>query len=470
MRNAAEAAQNLKARRLHIDCVEMELLRNVAANAERYTGSGYIDQDDAGVITFRMYAATTENTSAVERLQALMINKAGAVYGDADFFTLRAKDYSGSLWTAERLLPQSSWSSPVSSTDQSLPCWSGQISILARSPHGFPDPINSLSVHFFEEIDLPFTHMSRTEVTSGGSTTKQLSRDYIEFEATRWRFHVAKSKEGFEVDVASDMPFPSDFEMRIVEALRFVTAHPLNWRVIVTRVAGQEFWRLSSEQKTTRVTALQRPLSCDLYEDFSNFWHLFGKYLEYVVTNSTDSDWNKCSVHLNHALEASANSADAWAVALCIAVEGCAGLVDWTETPAANAHRKALGKYVRAHLKDVCLQGTDFEKRATGLLGMLANPRLQDRLSPLVADGWVNAEHIEAWKQLRHPGAHGTVMQFSGLDSDQISAFLLKIHKASMLMHHLCFYLIGYQGPHTNYAMIGWPTVPYPLPRPTPKP
>ena len=54
MRNAAEPAQNLKARRLHIDCVEMELLRNVAANAERYTGSGYIDQDDAGVITFRI--------------------------------------------------------------------------------------------------------------------------------------------------------------------------------------------------------------------------------------------------------------------------------------------------------------------------------------------------------------------------------------------------------------------------------
>jgi hypothetical protein len=58
-------------------------------------------------------------------------------------------------------------------------------------------------------------------------------------------------------------------------------------------------------------------------------------------------------------------------------------------------------------------------------------------------------------------------MQFSGLDTEQIGAFLLKIHKASMLMHHLCFYLIGYKGPHTNYGVTGWPMVPYPLPRPT---
>ena len=464
MRNADEAAQTLKVRRLHIDCAEMELVRNVTTNAERYTGSGYIDQDDAGMIIFRLYAATSENTSAFERLQALMINNAGMVFGVTDFFTLRAKDYSGSLWTAEHLLPNCAGWNLISPTEPSLPCWTGNIRILTQSSRSCPSLTNSLSVHFFEDIALPLTDVSHTDIVSGGLTSKQLSRDYIEFEAANSRFHIAKTKEGFQVDVASDIPFPPDFEMRIIEALRFVTAYPLNWRIIVTRIAGQEVRRLSSEQKVTRATALQRPLSCDRYDAFTDFWGLFSKYLEYVINNSMNDEWNKCSVHLNQALEASANAADAWAVALCIAVEGCASLVNWTETPMAKTARKALGRHVREHLKNTDSQGTDFEKRATGLIGMLANPRLQDRLSPLLADGWVNVEHIEAWKQLRHPGAHGTVLQFSGSDDNQFDAFLLKIHKVTMLMYHLCFYLIGYKGLQTNYGVPGWPTEPYPLP------
>jgi hypothetical protein len=106
-----------------------------------------------------------------------------------------------------------------------------------------------LKLYFWEQIELPLTQFSKTDIVSGRTTSKQLSRDHIEFDAASVHFRVSQSTEGFDVDVGSDIPFPSSFAMRIVEALRFVLALPVKWRLIVTQTSGEEYWRPSSEKK-----------------------------------------------------------------------------------------------------------------------------------------------------------------------------------------------------------------------------
>ena len=464
MLTSREAIAALKERRLNIDCVRMELVQETRDNPHRYVGSGCICQDKEGVITFKMYANEVTNTSMIGHIQSVSVNRAGTLYGGSDFFTLTGIDYSGLAWGARNVLPEVEWSQPIPATSARFPCISGKIYVLLRSPLAYPSQSgHSLTMRFFNEIDIPTTHMSRTETTSGSREMSEMAQDYTEFFAANCHFYVRHLDGGIELEASSDTPFSPTFELRVEEALRFVLAYPVTWRVIINRGDGREQCRLSSERKASPNVALQRPLRCDRFEDIPSFWKLFGKYLEYVLENSDGSDWSKCSLHLNHALQASANSIDAWAIALCISIEGISSLVDWVEDPDSKARRVTVCRHVREWLGSTGWQDQALAMRVNGLLSMLGSPRVIDRLAHLVIQGKVSADHLRRWKALRNPGAHGSGPTFDGSDAKAAQALLDDIRKVSSLMYHLCFHLIGYEGPFTNYAITGWPTGTYPL-------
>ena len=78
----------LKENKLHIDCYRMVLIQNKADNPRTFIGSGYIDQDDEGVICFKLYVASTKNTSTPQGTIDLFFGggKPGTLYAEEEYF------------------------------------------------------------------------------------------------------------------------------------------------------------------------------------------------------------------------------------------------------------------------------------------------------------------------------------------------------------------------------------------------
>jgi hypothetical protein len=86
-----------------------------------------------------------------------------------------------------------------------------------------------------------------------------------------------------------------------------------------------------------------------------------------------------------------------------VSVEKIAGLVSFAEPAEDIEQRKKTQRLVRKWLKSKQWSDSRIGKRANGLLSMLNNPRVRDRLGALVKTGYINPIHVKIWgKRLMH--------------------------------------------------------------------
>jgi hypothetical protein len=178
--------------------------------------------------------------------------------------------------------------------------------------------------------------------------------------------------------------------------------------------------------------------------------------------NSTPS-WHSCSYHLHNACEASANSADAFTIELCVSVEKTSGLVSFVGNIDDGEHKRRVQRLMRKWLKAVGWINTAVGDRAMGLLSSLHHIRMKDRLADLVKRGMVDQEHLKVWGKLRHPGVHAGDPDAGGVLSKGSQDWLDDIGAVTVLMYHLIFHLIGYNESYTDYSRRGWRSARYPL-------
>src|SRR6266568_5505454 len=226
---------------------------------------------------------------------------------------------------ADDLLPQVSWPGPESQK----PVVQGKLRTV-RTAGRFAKPTRKhlLRLHFFQNLEVACTCISAEETPTG----TVLKRDHARFTALGCDFPVARTDGELIVEVQSDEPFAPSFETRIIETLQFVLARSLALRIMVIAEDAAQGLELASAVPTVGKAKLDPPLAAG-YQGFQEcFWPLFIRYLEYVVANNNTQYWHSCSYHLNNACEASAHSIDAWATAVCVAVEGISSLVTFEQT------------------------------------------------------------------------------------------------------------------------------------------
>lgn len=173
--------------------------------------------------------------------------------------------------------------------------------------------------------------------------------------------------------------------------------------------------------------------------------------------NSTQS-WHNCSYYLHNATEASANSADAFTIELCVSAEKISGLISYVEKSGEAEQKKKVQNVVCRWLRRKGWIDSAVGRRVTGLLSSLHHARMKDRLDDLVKAGMVDEQHLRRWGKLRHPGVHAGDGDTGGVLSKGSQNWLDDIGAVTVLMYHLVFYLIGYRESYTDYSQRGWPT------------
>ncbi len=98
--------------------------------------------------------------------------------------------------------------------------------------------------------------------------------------------------------------------------------------------------------------------------------------------------------------------------------------------------------------------GAKLLDRVLGFLGKTRETSGADLLHALkrVRPDVVSEQEIKAWKDIRHPSAHG---DFSCEPND----YMRSMEQVFNVMNKLVFLLVGYQGPFRDYSQIGWPYV-----------
>ena len=192
-------------------------------------------------------------------------------------------------------------------------------------------------------------------------------------------------------------------------------------------------------------------------------WRLFEAFLAYVIEKTPGTHWNPVAYHLHGAYEATANSIDARAVGLCVAVEAIAGLIE-VESDAAQArevedYQKAAGAWLETR--------TDFSetivKRAKGLIDAMGSRRPQDTLNSLALKDLVEKDYIGSWSYLRNRHVHPKLKDLGKPSEPDTQKLLDSIHKVEVLLHQMTFHLISYDGHFTDYGVPGFQSKKYPL-------
>ena len=436
---------------LNIHCSRMELVQNTPHQPIRYVGSGYIRQKDDGNIEFTIYATEIINVGELESLSHLLGGwQSGTLFRTAQSYTLIALSYWRYNWRADGILNLSvDWR-------QSPQRVSGNIRILRREGKAsMPGRPHRIIMHFFDDIDVPYT-----------AVIEKTSNDFdgaVFDAADNKHFCVQKRDHEMVVDITSEVPFVAHFDVRVVEALSYVLARSMSWRALHLYSSDDEILQLSSPYIQSTNTKLERPLLIKQIDEHHIFWRLFSKYLEYVIRENATPAWHKCSCYVNNACEASANSGDAWTIALCVAVEKLSGLIDYVERSGDKKQKTEIQRLVRRWLKSKGWDETTVGHRANGLLSSLNNARVKDRLGALVNTGNVDPTHITSWSKLRNPSVHADERNFKEVTTATAQKWLNDIGAVTVLMYHLTFYFIGYTELYTDYSKPGWPSAHYPL-------
>lgn len=439
--------------KVNIDCQKMVLKQHIEGG-EYFEGLGYIKQTDDGTLNFKLYVTKFENVIPLGHLKTRLNAGAGKLYAEHAFYDLTAIGHDGTIWTSSRMLPAIHWDM----VDNSVIADGLMQSVLAVLKT--PQLNHYLRLHFFEEYEVPLHKMSKIEEYG----RECLILDRAEFEACDSKFEVWKREGSGDtvIELTRDAIFPAAFHLRVQEALQYITGKTAIWRARLESGHDSTFLELASPTRISLRTQFSPPISRASIDFRNHGWDLFARYLAYVTEKTEASHWNPVAYHLYNACESSANSIDAWAIGVSVAVEAIASLIPiQTDTQQAQ-HITLFQQRMRECLNTQSDFG-DLIPRMDSLIASMANKRPQDTLHVLAETSRVEKDYIASWAYLRNRHVHPKLKDLKKPDLADYQKLLDSIHRVEVLLHQLTFQLIGYEGPFTDYGVEGFPSRQYPL-------
>ena len=382
------------------------------------------------------------------------LGTAGKLLSEDQYFRLAASDALGRRWVAEKIIPDT-----AHGTDGLISA-SGIIHSLTNVQEQ-PYSAYYQELHFFEDIDFPCNANTSIYTDRGeGARLSQSSNDLVKLRSADCDIAIHKGNGVVTVKLDSSSPFPAHIETRIVEALQFVLGRSLWWRALKSIIGNEETITLVSPRPASPRTRLRPPIALWTMTGHQYVWQLFDLYLRYILQRS-EPGWHPCSVHLHAACEASANSIEAYALGLAVAVEGITSAL-FPKCARYGRDYKSLVNNLCTYVSQWGLNASDavvarVRDRIQGFRGQLLQVRAVDKMYQLAREGVLDERHIAAWKTLRNTSAH------AGVPGTPINQELIdNVSSATVLMYHLVFHAIGYNGRYIDYSTHGYPPRSYP--------
>ncbi len=205
---------------LDIDCKHM-VLNQRKDGGESFEGQGNIRQTKEGALAFKI-SVGKHNATPFGYLEAMLSGGAGNLHRDEAFYNLEATGYDGIHWAANRIRLVPNWDA----SDMTVLVHGNIQSMTAHLD--MPQLHHYLRLHFFEEYQVPLLQMGDMEKHGN----RYYTRDRAEFETCNAKFEVRQRESSGDtiIELTSETPLPPAFDLRIQEALQYLTARSPFWR------------------------------------------------------------------------------------------------------------------------------------------------------------------------------------------------------------------------------------------------
>lgn len=431
------------------DCPEM-ILSYQAEQSKEIKGSGEIWQDEKGTIRFKIYLTGESLDLLVIHLDKTKV--AGKLLNHNDYFNLTAYDYTGPIWSANSIYPDTR-KGPNGGMAV------GKIYQLKKHYVLSSELQKScVTVRFLGKTNFPANLATQTE-TRVGERLVSSSGSMNAAEATIDDSIFKIGIEGKHTVASLCLTGPIDptfIASNIEAALQFATGRELTRLTVESSEKNIINSTLCSAKTTGPKGYIQSPLNVNTFDTNGHFWQLFSDYYRHVSSNESLKN-NPLSNHISMAIESSVATMEAAVLALAVGVEGIAKHTLKAEAKTQNNELLEEIELVSKAISNLTISETT-KKRIQGSINALKNVRTTDLLKNFIENSSLSKGTYEAWNTLRNKVAHG-----SGLQYEDIELNLQFRDKVIALMYALVFDAIGYKGTFVNYGLVGWPESTWPI-------
>lgn len=420
-------------------------------NPEIYSGPSYIRQAKDGGFEVRLYASKQiGSTSEIDFITQLISRSPGEVIPEEDFYTFSGVDGADRTWESDPfLIGVDNTVGPGAFVTSII----RQVSCSKELNRSSDQDVIILRV--FQEIEIPYNTMTESTSSAGNRQSSSTVRNALAFSACACDFFLQTQDNTLLVHAQSrNQLFLEHFETRIIEALQFVTAQPLEWSVLTKRQGKKAYSQIVNERKIEAKGHTKPPLSSRVGNEVS-FCEMFNKYLAFIY-NFEGRNLHPISAQIRAVTRASQSYFNTEALVLSVAIESIVQDIDVTLRKLTREEKRWLKK-ARKYFET--WEGPEhLTNRILGLCGMISDTSTSARLKQLISLGAITEIQFKAWKRLRNMTAHG---DDNSLSEIPIQELFLLCDTALVTLYHLVFFIIGYSGLYTNYERLGWPNEKY---------
>lgn len=447
-----------------IDCPRILLTRR-SEDAEEVVGAGSLRFLDDGLIHLKFYKAPLSTDETSDPISKIFWDEwnlpAGTLLSDEHFFDLVAEDTSGRTWKSQRIRLRQPSDAIVQATVPSIQ----EETTLRKSLRR--DKGRSLTLHVFEEHPLPANAFTQSRVSVAGRQRSSGSkRNAWKFRACKIDFLIAPESSPNWLTIRANTTHETTKHLRerVVEAFELVQGRPIYWSVSVEHQSSIIKTEVKSGEHTPDILRHQPPLQPlfgiaeekDGRSRLTTKYHrrLFYSFLRHTLEH--DGPIHPLAIDLRAVYEASRDRfIEPQALTLVVVIESLLAR-EFPEMGRPSALVQRYVKQARDCIRSLKLP-SDVENRLVSAVSLPLGNSATSRLRALVEKSIVCDHQRKAWTDLRNYLTHA--YQSSEM-SEERKRNLMSINQ--VLLTRLVFQVIGYKGPYTNYAKLGWPQSVFP--------
>jgi hypothetical protein len=434
-----------------VDCLEITLTQNGIDTPRTYRVAGCLFISPANGVEARLVWPRDDEhpfdtfgaLNAAQRIQS------GDLFPDDCYFSLRAVDTAGRIWTHPAILL---------SRDERQQAEILKIACDFISVESDADARRTLAHFVFHEdigIRMNMALQSDEPLRNGKRLTTRNAAakgavDGIDVDY----YPVVGAKAGgaheFSAVVKDGVVAPEHFDERMLEAVQFCVAK-MAWPVMREVVrGGKQVVTLSKAQDYNN--GLVHSAIPDYA--FADFYRLMERYYQYARSEAKETEAPPLSKKVGGLFTLKGVWLDTVALLLGVSVESILNEPVYKRLATPDEAGKAKIKELIDHVKSSPVDPS-LKERAAGIMGGMKSSSASDRLHFLAKAGVVDQDDIKAWKAIRNTSAHGNLV----IDPSKLQGLLGQVNRVMTMVYKLVFFRIGYSGAYTDFGKRGWPTL-----------
>ncbi|MBI3125797.1 MAG: hypothetical protein HYZ10_15480 [Ignavibacteriales bacterium] len=431
---------------LAIGKFSLEFPKIVLSNksGKKYLGAGNIFQDSDGDLQLKMYSYDEEG---YKLFGGMGKSNLGRIIPNSYYYEFVGKDTFDQEWKADRI----SFGYDLSSDFKSI--------IIKSNIHTIKQKVKGIVkftrtqyvIRFKKDIRFP----TASYFDKNAVSYENIKNDYriniiANFIHNDLEFLFYETEKWYIAEVFSNKGrLKENIIYYLCEALQFVLSANI-YCVVIEKFEGYyNSIQIRNIRKPISSHRIPPPLSLNTAK-VSDVWKMFIKYYDFVSNNKI-ANYHPISIKLHNLIQASSISLESQSLAITTFIES---IIANEFAPYVKSIKKYASEITQLeqHLIDENYS-TEFKNRINGFLPSLNNPNINNVLKELANKKLINNNHIESWKKLRHPIAHGKNIEFK-----HFQKYLTLCYKCQSLLNLLIFLLIGYKGTYSDFSRYGFHT------------